>query len=274
MDATELKVHLIEVQEGNRIWDDENKVLLVRSMIEHIGSTDSELRDNLIYNLFCQLILEKNQLDHKLLYDILEWCVSKTLFVGIGENGTDSVFTRSFTLLLIALILYRDNADNFLGDSMIFKTKDALIEYMILEKDLRGYVPEKGWAHSIAHAADAIDELVKNPNLARSSYHELVEVLWKTMFVSTSVYIHDEDERIIVPLLAMVSNGLNPDILQSFIQGIPAALRLQKEQLSEENYWFLYANSKTFLKSLYREMNSHSDLHLFVQSIDDCLRKM
>ena len=43
--------------------------------------------------------------------------------------------------------------------------KDKLISYVNREKDVRGYVREKGWAHCMAHVADAFDELVKNTNL-------------------------------------------------------------------------------------------------------------
>jgi hypothetical protein len=50
----------------------------------------------------------------------------------------------------------------------------ALIKYINLENDLRGYVPEKGSSHSIAHVADAFDELVKSPKINREIYLELL----------------------------------------------------------------------------------------------------
>ena len=159
--ALELKEILRPIQSGEKEWDAENEQLLIPAMLEHIGSTDSILRDTCIYGTFCKLILEK-QLDKGLLEEMLEACLAdEMLFHGIGEAESDSVFTRSFTTLLIALILYSDNESGFLSGEMIVEVKEKLLVYMEAEKDLRGFVPGKGWAHSIAHAADAFDELAK-----------------------------------------------------------------------------------------------------------------
>jgi len=137
IEADELKEVLTEINKGVRTWEDKSKGSIVKSMVEHIGSTDSELRDRLIYSSFYQLIIEKNELDHEILNELLDVCLNDLLMIGIGENETDTVFTRSFTTLLIALILYRDNEDDFLSKDMVYQIKDKLIDYINLEKDLR-----------------------------------------------------------------------------------------------------------------------------------------
>lgn len=271
MTANKLKEILMDIKSGVRTWEEENKDCIVKSMIEHIGTTDSELRDNLIYSSFYQLIREKNQVEHELLDELLDLCLNDLLFKGIGENGTDTVFTRSFTTLLIALILYRDNEDNFLSQDMILKTKDKLIDYINLEKDLRGFVSVKGWAHSIAHVTDAVEELVKSPKIEREYYLKILKVLWSKVLVSTSVYIHNEDERILIPILEMMSNGLKQAEVITLIQHIPVELKTQKELIKEEGYWFLYFNCKTFLKSFYIKVNTNRELISLKKSIEKCL---
>lgn len=274
MKANELKKILKEIKSGEKTWDEESKVLIVKSMIKHIGSADGELRDQLIYSSFYQLIIEKNQLEHELLVELLDFCLSDLLFKGIGENGTDTVFTRSFTTLLIALILYRDNEDNFLSQSMVYKIKEKLIYYINFEKDLRGYVSEKGWAHSIAHAADTIDELVKNPKISHEFYLEILKPLWNKIFVSNSVYVHDEDERILVPIIEMLDNGLEAQEIENLLQNIPIELKVHKEQLDKEKYWFLVFNCKTFLKSFYIKINRNLNLAPLQKSIEKCLKEI
>ena len=54
-------------------------------MINHIGSTDSELRE-LIYSSFSKLILD-NQLAHEIQVEILEFCLSDLLFKGLARMG-------------------------------------------------------------------------------------------------------------------------------------------------------------------------------------------
>ncbi|MEK4908099.1 DUF2785 domain-containing protein [Niallia sp. FSL M8-0099] len=208
MKEQELKYFLGNDKLDEITSDEKTKQKVILSMLKHIGSPDSELRDNLIYQTFCQFILE-SKLDNDLLIEILDICISdQFLFKGIGEKNTDSVFTRSFTSLLIALILYQDNRDDFLSRAKILEVKDKLISYVHLEKDVRGYVREKGWAHSVAHAADAFDELVKNKKMKQSNYPEIVKAILGKIYQSESVYIHDEEERMIIPIVQMADNGL------------------------------------------------------------------
>jgi len=254
MKEKELK-HFLGNRKSEEIeWDEKTKQTVVKSMLIHIGSPDSKLRDNLIYHTFCQLIME-NKLEKHFLCEVLETCLSdQFLFKGIGEKDTDSVFTRSFTALLIALILYQDNRDDFLSVAKVLEVKDKLISYVNFEKDVRGYVKEKGWAHSVAHVADAFDELVKSKKITQSNYPEMLQAIFGKIYQTESVYIHDEEERVIVPIVQMIDNGLEKEVLETFIKNIRNELEIYKKELEEENYWFLVANCKNFLKSLLLEI--------------------
>jgi hypothetical protein len=273
MTEFEIKKILTEINCGEKSWSEVNRLSIVKSMIQYIGSTDSELRE-LIYSSFYQLIIESNQLESELLEELLDICLDDLLFKGIGENGTDTVFTRVFTSLLLALILYRDNQDNFLSQGTIFKVKEKLKQYINAEEDLRGYVSDKGWAHSMAHVADAVDELVKSPKLNQQYYLEILPSLWNKIFVSTSVYLHDEDERVLTPIIQMLNNGLDVQEIEKLLHNLPIEMTAQKDQLEYEKYLFLRFNSKSFLKSFYIKVNRNDKLVSLQNSIEECLAKI
>lgn len=269
--AIELKESLRQLKTGEKEWEAEQKGLLIGSMLEHIGSTDYTLRDDYIYGTFCKLALEK-KLDQSLLSELLEKCLTDNmLFKGIGEVESDLVFTRSFTTLLIAVILYTDNESNFLSEEKIKEVKENMILYMEAEKDLRGYVPEKGWAHSIAHAADVFDELAKNRYADKEMFATLLSTLWKRVFVSESVYLHDEEERILLPITEMLKRGLAPAIVSNLLEELPAETAKQKDRLPEEQYWFLIANVKKFLKSFYIRIDGTPELAELQVDVRKCL---
>lgn len=272
--AEEVKNILKKIRSGEREWEEDDGQELLPSMLKYIGSTDSELRDSLIYGTFCKLTNEKKW-DNGLLEEVLNRCLTdEMLFNGIGGNGTDSVLTRSFTTLLIALVLYSDNESPFLTADAVDEVKRKMVDYLENEKDLRGFVPGKGWAHSIAHASDVFDELGKSRYADQEMYAELLEGLWKKAFVADSVYIHDEEERILIPILEMVKRGMDPEILQGWLERLPAEMARQKEGLEEEKYWFLIANAKKFLKSFYIEMEDLSEWSELRKSIRDCLAEL
>lgn len=245
---------------------------LIQSMTDHIGSVDSELRDGLIYGTFSTWIME-DRLKGDQLAELLDISL-ELLFKGIGESGTDTVFTRSFASLWIAAILYSDNKHDFLPEAAIEKTHEALLAYMPGEQDVRGYVPMKGWAHSVAHAADAFDELVKNPKLDAAAYPELAKALWNKIFISESVYVHAEEERLLVPLLEMMERGMDLKLIEELLTELPDKVLLQKLLLPEENYWFLVANCKGLLKSFYLETGKRPSLSGLLKNIGESLKAM
>ncbi|WP_427110732.1 DUF2785 domain-containing protein [Lysinibacillus xylanilyticus] len=270
----ELKEILANISIGNKTWQQEDQTQLVQSMMLHIGSLDSELRDNLIYGSFYELIREKNLLEHSLLTELLEECLNNLLCKGIEEGESDLVFTRTFTSLLIALILYRDNEDNFLSEHKINECKDRVLAYLSAETDVRGYVPVKGWAHSVAHMADAIDELVKNPKLNKASYIEVVGTLFNAILQEDYAFIHNEDERILVPIFTMLEHGLDEQEIIKLLQELPATLKVKKEQLDVPHHRILVFNCKSFVKSFYIKTNGKPKFATLHKSIEACLDEL
>ncbi|MFZ3589498.1 hypothetical protein ACOI1C_09490 [Bacillus sp. DJP31] len=88
-----IKMDLLEI-------DSSDIEVLVKEMVDHIGSTDAHLRDKLIYSFFAKLI-NGNHLTTTQMHDTLLTCLDdEHLFFGIGEKDTDTVFTRSFSTLV------------------------------------------------------------------------------------------------------------------------------------------------------------------------------
>lgn len=102
---------------------------LLQEMLAHISSVDAELRDHLIYRTFIEL-LSDNLLTPQQLHYLFETAISEDfLYLHIGEKATDSVFTRSFSALLVAGLLAKDAELLVLNDDdlhIFFKKSDAI----------------------------------------------------------------------------------------------------------------------------------------------------
>ena len=86
------------------------------------------------------------------------------LRVGLGEDGTDTVFRRSFSALVLAECVDRaPPSAACCPTTMVLRWGDRLAGWLVRERDLRGYVPGKGWAHAVAHGADALGALAGSP---------------------------------------------------------------------------------------------------------------
>ncbi|MCM3006472.1 DUF2785 domain-containing protein [Priestia koreensis] len=202
---------------------------LIDHMLHHIGSTDAELRDELIYGTFARLIrgghLENYQLQH-----MLKTCLDDNhLFYHLSESSGDAVFTRSFSSLVICLLLDQDHQAHFLTKQEIQEITDKSIRYVKEEKDTRGYVEEKGWAHSIAHGADLLASIVEHPSFELTRSEDILLCIQNALFKGT-VYTDDEDERLIVIIERLLKKGLEEAVLENWIASLFHHLHIRWEQ--------------------------------------------
>ncbi|MCP1181854.1 DUF2785 domain-containing protein [Paenibacillus sp. 1781tsa1] len=259
MDALTLKQKLQHIQSANRsINNEEQPYELALHMLKHIGSPDPVLRDELIYVIFAtwigQGVFSEDQLRHVLQLALDD----QHLFYGIGEQGTDSVFTRTFSVLLLPPILNVDREKPFLNEEDIAGIHHRLITYLECEKDLRGYVDDKGWAHAPAHAADAVEDLAQSPYLERMDLLELLHAISRKITESSEVYLHDEDQRIAHAIITILRRNLleQKDItlwMNSLHQGDMAVNR----SLLETSHRNL--NVRLFLQTLYLAIRTEED---------------
>ncbi|WP_144701768.1 DUF2785 domain-containing protein [Fictibacillus phosphorivorans] len=249
VEGTELLALLTSINNKEKTWEDVDQEVVLDAMILHIGSPNSDLRE-MVYRSFYMSIIH-DQLNSQTIKKLLDYSVKHLLFKGIGESGTDSVFTRAFTTILIAVIIHKDIEVDFLPKEKLTEVKNNIKKYIELERDVRGYVPVKGWAHSIAHVADTCEELIKSEKIDEDEYFSIVEILLKKYCTTPTGFLHGEDDRVVTAVLAMLKKEVGLEELKQFIEDIPALLKSQKEELSSEKYWFVMANCVSLLKSLF-----------------------
>lgn len=228
-----------------------NMDLVIETLLDNIGSTDPELRDNIIYMLFLKLI-NNDLLTDEQIHHILDSCLdNQHLFYQISESNTDSVFTRSFSSLAIAAILYKDRQAKVLTKDTYEKVYGAALEYLVLEQDTLGYVQGKGWAHSIAHGADLILNIVLHPFFDGQNTEDILQVI-ATCICKNAEYADEEDERLITIIEVLIENDMSESLLYSWVEHQFNDLRLMYESTGySDKYYRTKVNLTTFMKSLY-----------------------
>jgi hypothetical protein len=177
-------------------------------LIELLGSTDIEVRDPFAYMILAHWIVRDKCYTPDALRGMAAQLV-QNLSVGLGEKDTNTIFRRSFSMLILSLILYRDNQEPFLSENEVDNLLHWTLEYFAAEQDLRGYVPKKGWAHSVAHTADAFKSFARNRHLDAADLESILTAIADKMMLPVStVYIHGEDERLAAAILEILKRGL------------------------------------------------------------------
>lgn len=238
-------------------------------MMDHIGSPDSELRDNLIYSTFNNWISKKKLFTGEQLRQLLHISLDdQHLFYLIGEAGTDSVFTRSFSVLLLPLVLINHRGNPFLSKAEISIIKNRLIEYINAEMDVRGFVSGKGWAHAVAHSGDALDDLAQCGEMDAADLLEIIDCISGKMSFDDSPYIHDEDERMVTAVVSVMQRQLLDD--EKIGEWIRELVMLAKEKRPFSTS-FRQRNIRQFLRSLYFRLYSKDSVSKTSQVLADAL---
>lgn len=236
-------------QEQYILREGEQQQDYIRLLLQYIGDPDPELRDNLIYPVFYYWILDEKHLTEEQLRSLLrELTDEQHLFYQIGSDGDQSVFTRTFSALPIALIMKRHNKKPFLERADIQHVKNVMLRYFQEEKDLRGYLPEGGWAHSTAHGADVFVELVQCTEGDAAVQREVLMAIEGVLHNEKHIFNDEEDERLASIVDTMIEKALLPEQeLADWVNRLAACAELPRSRTQV----IARVNSKNFLRSLY-----------------------
>ena len=177
------------------------------------------------------------------------------LTVGLGETDTDSVFRRSISALVLGECIARDNGRPLVPGGKVLEWGDRVATWLLRERDLRGYVPGKGWAHAIARGADALGTLAGSPHLAAPELTVLLDVIADRVLArSDTLHTHGEGDRLAVATLAVLQRNLVPlSVMEPWINRICAVAATADVPAGRDPY-LVTGNAEGFLRALYLQL--------------------
>ncbi len=240
--------------EGGRIPPGQTLAELTKALLPLLGSRDGHLRDELALELLWGWISAG-------LYSAVEirqigGILRANLEQGVGQDCDDSVFLRSFSVLLLSAIVSADSEQQRLPAAEIRQTLAAVLDYFLAEVDWRGREPECGWIHAVAHAADCFLALAHSPHLQAEDLLQMLQVIQARLLrPSRYVLLAEEDERLARTVRGIISRGLIDDgDLQGWFSGFLQPTRevgWKECFLVGEAGARSYLNCKQLLRSLY-----------------------
>lgn len=263
MSKQELKALLLEMQKTEfEVPEGVDAKALAEDMVKHIGDTDPVLRDDLI--LTCLWILiEYDDITVEQQREILEELLSdRHLFANVGENEGDKVFDRTFSILIIGALVSKFEDLDY-GDVL-----DRVLDYGHKEVDLRGYVADKGWAHSTAHMSDTLGHLAKHKLATADSLKRILALIHEKMSGNELAYVFGEDERMArATETVFLSGKLSQEEIIDYIKSFK---NVEGEYI---DVCVCNHNTKSYMRSLYFRLRKGDYNPEIIQVIDQVLRE-
>ncbi len=188
---------------------------LTTELVEMLGTTDPELRDEIAYRVLATWICRGVYDD---LLATLGDSIARGMQVGLGDDGTDTVFRRSFAALILTGCLERDNAARLLPKELFLQWSDRGISWLLREQDLRGLVPDKGSAHAVAHGADLLRAIAASHHSGADEAEVVLGVIAERLQRPTRHLLVDgEVDRLAAAALTVVYRNLvSADVLDAW----------------------------------------------------------
>ncbi|RYJ04627.1 MAG: DUF2785 domain-containing protein [Actinomycetales bacterium] len=201
------------MQTGRRVPIDRSLDESTVELIEMLGHPNPRLREDLAYPLLTTWLAEGVYDD---LLTGLGDGVLPGLRYGLGHDGDVSVIRRSYSALLLAEVVGRDNQAHLLASETVLGWGDHATSWYVREQDHRGWLPEQGWAHAIAHGADLLGALARSRHFGRLELTVLLDVIADRVLQPTShIWRHGEDDRLAYAVMTLLHrNSLDPAIVE------------------------------------------------------------
>lgn len=227
------------------IPDSINPSELCQELMSNLRSTDGELRDDLSYAILSRLLKEASFTAEDWSNMLATSISEEYLFWGIGQYDTDTVFARTFAVLIVAAIVEFDVVRKFLSPEQVHQTTRSVLDYIKRERDYRGYVDAKGWAHSVAHISYALDSCAHHSFTTQDERMEILDGIFTLATLPVALTYMEADHLSRVVFRMIKDEQVSPEQLSTWIKRFDLELDRTGKTVLEN------VNASDFLKSLY-----------------------
>ena len=236
---------------GLKVPGDRPLTDLTTELTAMLGDPDPAVRDGIAHPTLTAWIT--NGVYDNLL-DGLGDGMAAGLIVGLGQDDSDTVFRRSFSVLVLAECIERDNRAHLVSPGTMVRWGDRVASWFVRERDLRGFVPGKGWAHAVAHGADAIAALAASEAMGRLELTVLLDVLADRLLLPTEYHlVHGEPDRLARATMRVLRRDLvSLEVLEPWLTRLANSAR--PNGLSEHDPYFVSGNVQSYLRALHLQL--------------------
>jgi hypothetical protein len=235
--------------DGHRVPRDRPLAELTTELTSMLGDSDPYIRDDIAFSTLATWISEG-------VYDqLLEGLgdgMAAGLVIGLGTTSTDTVFRRSFSARVLAECIDRDNAAQLTRPDTVLRWGDRVMSWLVRERDLRGYVEGKGWAHAVAHGADALRALATSEAIGRLELTVLLDVIADRLCEPTEFHFtHGEDDRLAFATMTLLRRDiLGLEVLDPWVSRlVEVAVRT-----TDGDPYVVTGNVQGFLRALHLQL--------------------
>ncbi|MEN2327426.1 DUF2785 domain-containing protein [Lacticaseibacillus paracasei] len=236
----------------------------------HLASTNPAVRDKGVFFLFNDLFQAEAFTNEQIQTLFKRLQAPDILFNHIFEPQNNGIFLRSFSLMILSGMIYADrNRYHVLTKADYLATVQNIAVYILLEKDGRGYVEKKGWAHAYTHIGNMLEELSQVGVLPRAEKVLLMAAVVEAWRRVERPLVFGEDHRMALYLSSLTNvNKFYSETLLMCLKNWQHALVNVRPQESY-SFWVRWYNRNRLLQALALRADLPQPIADYIQQIVD-----
>ena len=141
----------------------------LRLAVAQLANPLPKYRDTGAFFFLSDVIQNQLLSDTQMRWLMTDLVSDEQLFAHIFEANNVAIYRRSFSVLLVSLLLFTQRTKTaFMSDALLDHVINRVALYAALERDARGFIGTNGWAHAFTHIGNAVNELLLMPKLMRA----------------------------------------------------------------------------------------------------------
>lgn len=214
-------------------------------MLENIGNSNPYVRDEIIYRAWCYLF-DKGRIDIRQKRKILSFLLDEKYLSSYDfDNSQDLVLRRSFTALLLVILLEDERKNCWMTADNYQRIMQESFSWLLEEQDYRGFDEKLGWIHAFAHGADLLVEIVRLTACQVKEVNIIMSILTK-IISSQDILLWSEEDRLSVVIIELLKlKKLSESELLYWCENIEKSL----------NSWQAHKKWSVFVQTLFFKLN-------------------
>lgn len=165
------------------------------SVVACVASADPFLRDGIAFEALSHMF-RKEQLG-----DTVKIGIARDLLRRLASRDA-SGFEAPFAALVLAEVVRADRAKAYLPADLRSAIGEGAVAFVAAVRDYRGFDEREGWRHGVAHGADLLMQIARNPAYSDRAYlGRLRDTVGAQVAPVGHFYIYGEPERLMYPVL-------------------------------------------------------------------------
>lgn len=246
----------------------------LRLAVAQLANPLPKYRDTGAFFFLSDIIQNQLLSESQMRWLITDLVSDEQLFAHIFEVNNAAIYRRSFSVLLVSLLLFTQRTKTaFMSDDLLDYVINRVALYAALERDARGFIGTNGWAHAFTHIGNAVNEIMLMPKLMRADKLFLMASMLAGYRELHQPLVMGETDRIAeVALRAAQTHAIYEDYLLLTLKLWRKDLVTRQAPQSEGRWHQLYNRTRFFHAILLTDRQAVPDaVYHYVEQTKDYL---